>query len=551
MVDVDSAPTRSRNPYFPPADGRCPINDLPPELLSHIFLLGSAEYTQDEQDEDEEEAEADNADNDEEDDEEDEDEEEGEPEWEVLVSHVCHRWREVALNTPALWTTLDSDCELEKIRVYLERSQNAPLVLSFDLAEDDDDDEEDEGRDDDDDADTAKDVALTIRLGETLALIMPHVGHWRSFELMVSDYALMHLALLEFGRAPAAPILEELLLYVYDDTDEYDTFHPEPLKQQDFVLFGGSAPKLTHVALWGVHLDWARSHFLSGLQEFELAYHAKDVRPSFADVARILHGSPELHTLTFCLSGPAGGPVEWLTSMFEDVPEGVSVSTTLALPSVKKLVLAYLEPAYVMPLVERLALPHLAELALDLEQDDFSDFLVMLARPASATGKPLLAELESLKVSGLPCGDEAVAEALGALSNLTYINLNFGFIENSWARYLIDPPSKAAAVTSPSGARVFCPRLQTLTVTGLDGGEVMGIIAARKNAGVPIRQLQINEDDHVDEEQDEWLRQNVESFETFEASDDEIVFDGSDVDMDIEEVEEDGTDDFYAWEDVD
>src|ERR1700730_3925614 len=38
------------NPYVPPRGDRCPINDLPNELLAHIFVLGSSDEEGDEED---------------------------------------------------------------------------------------------------------------------------------------------------------------------------------------------------------------------------------------------------------------------------------------------------------------------------------------------------------------------------------------------------------------------------------------------------------------------------------------------------------------------
>ncbi|KDQ51344.1 hypothetical protein JAAARDRAFT_532423 [Jaapia argillacea MUCL 33604] len=48
----------------------------------------------------------------------------------LALTHVCHYWRELALNTPTLWTTIDVDLrDLRWTRAFLERSQNTSLDL--------------------------------------------------------------------------------------------------------------------------------------------------------------------------------------------------------------------------------------------------------------------------------------------------------------------------------------------------------------------------------------------------------------------------------------
>lgn len=97
------------NPFIPPTGDRCPINDLPNELLAHIFCLGTSaeEYGCDDDEDDdeyvdtdeEEEGEGGEEDGYMEDDDSDDDMD-GKDEmpvlpFQVLVSHVCRHWREV------------------------------------------------------------------------------------------------------------------------------------------------------------------------------------------------------------------------------------------------------------------------------------------------------------------------------------------------------------------------------------------------------------------------------------------------------------------------
>jgi len=529
------------------------INELPPELLAHIFLLGTAEYDTLEN-EDEEDEEMENEENEDEGDS-DNDEGDSEPNFEVLVSHVCRLWRDIALDTPTLWTKLDFSEGLpyERSKIYLERSKNAPLDIYIDVTKDD----EVEDANDPFSA-IAELMVCSDEMDGILDLVLPHVSHWRVFSLAVSAYVLMNTALVELSKCPAAPMLEVLQLYDHSENEEVDVFEPSQFKDQLFVIFKGNAPKLTTVALWGVHLNWAESRFLTGLVDLELAYHAKDVRPSFKDFARILRESPDIHTLSLCQSGPAGGPVDWLASIVDqrsDHPSQEVPNTpiaTLSLPSLKSLVLAFLEPDYATSLIERLAIPNLTSFAIDLEDQSCDDFLKAITRPSPATGKSLLAGLEALKISGLPCEDQRViADVYAATSNLKSLNINFAYSSEAWYTLLKATSTKTGS-SSSSKDMPFLPRLEALTTSGLDGVQVRKLVQARKAMGLPIRRIFMNEDDEMEEDDEKWLAENLDEFQWFEGSDEEEILeiamsDGEEVDFPDLPSDEDGDE----WEDTD
>ena len=496
----------------------------------------------DEDDEDDEDSMDSDEDSDDEEDEEDDDER---PPFEVTVSHVCRLWRDVAINTPTLWSTPDfsKGPPYTEPAVYLERSKGAPLDIAIDITND-------EGAGDPHDLSGEED------LEPILDLIIPHVWHWRSLELMVSNYAPMHSALTRMGACPGAPMLEVLQLYHYEDDEDDEgaaAFAPAELRQQDFVLFHGHAPRLAHVALWGVHLDWARSTFLSGLAELELAYHAKDVCPPFRDFARILRDSPALETLTLCASGPAGGPVEWLESVLGpdamQTAEGAApeASTVISIPSLENLVIAFLEPDYTKQLLERLALPKLVSLALDFEDTDGTALLQALTRPSQVTGKSVLSGLRALKIAGVQCDDGAIiAEVYAALTNLQALNLHFDFVSMRWYDVLITQWESVAS----SNRDPLLPKLDNLTTTSLSGKDVRRLIEARKAMGRPLKRVYMNQDDELEEEDEDWIKENVEEFEYFEGSDEEGEIE--DIIIEMPDGEEDGDEqDGEEWEDVD
>ncbi|KAJ7459812.1 hypothetical protein FB451DRAFT_1045583 [Mycena latifolia] len=552
----------ANNPFRPPTHG-CPVNDLPPELLAHIFELGRQMYEEEEEEYDDEydddgvdleeewETDSEEGDADEEVDEEDDDadvhmsspqkravslpppetdaedsdassdasgaeEEEPDLAFQVLVSHVCRHWRDIALGTHTLWTTLRFEGHLNaaKAQAWINRSNGLPLDIFIDCTtiHDPVHDQDPEGAEDGQTADGAPPPCITLAdLIVIMDMITPHVQSWHIFEVTVSYYTYMYEVLSRLAQCPAAPLLEELGLYDYEDTEEYEVFEPAELRTP-FLPFHGIAPKLRNVAFWGVHLAWDESlAFLQGLREIELAYHAKDVRPSFAAFRAMLDASPELELLSLCLSGPTGD------------------MEVVEVPSLRTLVLCYLESDYVQPLVRALVLPALEELTLDFSQEDYSDFAKQLAGPARGQARSLLAGLTSLKLTSLPC-DNASGELLMAqLGALKRLDLNCTE-EERYFELLHKTKAK------PQSGPLFCEKLETLRLSGVEGKLVRRLVAARKAAGAPLTTVMVSDKDFVDPKDEKWLRANLDTFSFFEPSDseEEMVVDEDDDGMDTD-----------------
>ncbi|KAI0061718.1 hypothetical protein BV25DRAFT_1805158 [Artomyces pyxidatus] len=493
------------NPFIPPIG--CPIAKLPNELLSQIFTIGA------EADDEDEEEEADMMNMFEDDESDSGDDDEPEHEFQVLVSHVCRRWRDVALQTPTLWTTLDfSDGPpFHKSRTWIERSKECPLDIDLDCTDVAPRKKQrlPDGRITPDDLPAVRD------------LIMPHLARWRTFEFMANDFTVVHNLMLTLAGAGEATHLEALQLYHYEDTEQYETFAPPALKAP-LVPFGGRAPALVHLALWGIHVDWEACHFLEGLKVLELAYHAMDVRPSYENLVRILHRSPELETLTLCLSGPGGEPKEWPKDVVE-------------IPSVTTLVLAFHDCDYISDLMQRFSFPNLKSLALDFDAEDYSTFINQLAGPSPGQTQSFLGGLISLKISGLQCNLDALNKFYSALSNLTALSLNCYHLDEVFFTNLFPPEHGSAPKSRDVRTGVWLPRLDTLTTSGIDGSQMHELVLARRDH--PIKRVNMDMDDDVDERDEAWLRSALEHFDFFEGSEDEdddenevVEFDDDDAD---------------------
>ncbi|KAF9454717.1 hypothetical protein P691DRAFT_655384 [Macrolepiota fuliginosa MF-IS2] len=590
------------NPFAPPEGNKCPINMLPDELLTCIFemgmfieleakIFGGSEYeyetdTSDESCEDEDEDEDENAEDDDSDNTGDLDNEESEddgtdclpeaePPFQVLVSHVCKRWRTMALATPSLWVHLDfqKGASLDKHRAFVERAKSAPLEITIDCTSDtgmDLDEEEKEDLDKElmdclqrtiDRSDSSLPVIFgdpnwhtrpgldgapplrdpledyhysILELSDILDLLVPRVKHWRALSVSADNYRWMYLLLARLHQCGPAENLEVMELYVHDDDDTGETFQPRHLATR-FTPFRGQAPRLRGVSFWGVHLDWDASlPILKNLESLELAYHMEEVRPSYQTLETILK-SPEIKELTLCLSGPKGAEDDW---------QNASVAP-IQIPTLKHLALRYHSPECACSLLRYLDTPNTTSLTLDFDEKDYNSLARALCMAPHGRSKSLLAGLEEFKVSGLPCRSHWVDRMLEQLANVKHLILNCMGEGELFFDVLLKASANSGA--GSSSGKIYCPVLETITTSGISGKQMKSLIEAREKAGVPISRVFMSEKD-VDRSSVRWLKDHVKEFDYFEPSDsEEEVFevdDMEDIEMDdFEEEEEDDDDD--------
>jgi hypothetical protein len=524
------------NPYVPPKGDVCFINNIPPELLSRIFEVGSTEddmgvdfwdnrrcHLSDAKEADgkdthardvEMKQELEDEGGDEEGDEEETDtigSSDFPPPWlsfQILVSHVCRHWRNVALSTPTLWTTIEVGPEArppyQAVQMWLEQSKGLPIDIYVNY----------EPHDHECDVEPPSDADINF----LFSLLVPHIHRWRTMKISVAEYYPIYV-FLDIVSDPsilAAPRLTTLELYHREESDEFDSFG----MSKHLTLFGGSAPLLTRLVLWGVPVDWNQPWIASAsnLTDLELAFHPEDVRPSWAQFTSILRGASALEKLSLRMSGPSGNPPEW---HIEPTPESpTDLNAPVQLPQVTDFRLAFHSEARAIGLLHKFYLPALKNLVLDFDDGDYTEFVHELVGPATSLSLPwareqprsLLSNLESLKMTGLPCRPECVETLYGELQNLTSLNLSLSYLPEVFLRLLF-PPCMA---TERYHIHIWLPRLVTLYVSGTSSDVLRDMVEMRKDAGVPLNSLYVEESCDVEDEDVEWLKENLKTFEFFE-----------------------------------
>jgi hypothetical protein len=153
------------------------------------------------------------------------------PPFEILVSSVSRRWRNVALHTPRLWTVLEIDvgCSThDLLDLYLRRSKACLLDITL--------------------LNLTPTTQLPLdsnagsdpNLKECLDRLIPHVERWR--KLVISNGTVRSPAAVFSALTPVcAPALETLVL----------NFSGSKRPMMD--LFSGGAPRLSTVELTGVY----------------------------------------------------------------------------------------------------------------------------------------------------------------------------------------------------------------------------------------------------------------------------------------------------------
>lgn len=482
-----------RNPrYIPPKD-KCALDILPPEILAYIFELGTrmtegsdGEDVVEEDDGDEEFEDVDS------DDEIDEDvlvsfppgvsniTDDGESNdngdknlslpFQVRISHVCRRWRAIALDTPGLWTHLtfdDNTNDFERSSEWIRRSKSLPLDIEIDalLPEDA---MFDPDNDDQPDKELSEKIAADMKRAQEL--LAPVVIRWRSFKLSVSLYEHMTLVLDALAQCSSAPMLETLHLYCHGENEDadFEEFNPPHLRKH-YTLFNGLMPKLKDIVFWGVHVDWSMfiptaerdvqklssaPAFTTNLTKVELGYHTLDVRPSLEVFMNILRCAPRLDTLALSCSGPL-------------MPSPDAFVEPLALPTLKSLRLAFLDLDHALILANVLYVPDLNRIELEFEGDDYTPLLDVLLQPmkspssfftplsvssitspnslptpsfgSSARHPSMLAGITEAKLSGMPCADGSAKSFYESCPNLRRLHLNMTFMPLAFFTALMDP----------------------------------------------------------------------------------------------------------------
>ena len=365
----------------------------------------------------------------------------------VVITHVCSRWRQIALADGRLWSRVVlsyplSPHHLSYALTWLQRSFNAPIDIFLDLR---------------DPSWNWNEDTHNFRWQEMepiMRIFLPHAHRWRRFELLTDTWAPIFTFLWYTRHIKLAPLLETISLSRCNlyFAARGQVFQPISLRQHIQFFSGVALERLTSVSLVGAHINWDQPS-LRNLTNLELKFQASDVMPNIQQFTAILEACPDLIHLAIFGWGPT-----------LDVPSPVEGSR-LRLSNLKKFSFGFLDTSYSIRLLSLFDFPVLKEFVLEdvgkvvspLEVEDSTTLLLWLA---SAVG--------TMSGTSIP---------LGAGSDLTKYGPSTVPLANIRSFEL-----HGIRLVNPDAVRIFFRRFTSLTRLTLydDVNSILGLL------GVPV-----------------------------------------------------------------
>ncbi|KAJ1305885.1 hypothetical protein OPQ81_010605 [Rhizoctonia solani] len=469
-----------------------------------------------------------------------------------------------------------------KTRTYIARSKGTPLNIYLDFS-----------------ARAQPDLVKAV-----MGVILPELPRWRHLIIVIPDFEVMYSVVGLIGDAfktqrTLAPNLEVLRLY---GPPEFDPTQPEPRDLPPPIsIFGPThadpddedefdpTPRLRDVVLCGIPVNWA-TFLPSNLEHLQLSLHSGSRQPTFTQFARLITASPKLHTLILNANLP------YLKSLTLDCFDPDYVERLLArvrTPSLDELSLADAsgDSSRVFEMLaigrgsnadavgrsvgtgannwalDASMLSMAAGSTLSLNGYLGSTFSVAGAgssasvnSTSSTTSSAAFPRLTTLKISSVECTPAAFRQLVRGLPNLTNVKLDARDADPAvlctMAENESDEESEIGAEdvaqlqstfhstfpnTRGSALERICPRLHTITCTGVPGSVIRDFVARRIKARMPIRTVRVCVASSGDEEDPEsvaegghwlsaedreWLERHVE-LEFFDEDEEEEIDGGA------------------------
>ena len=279
-----------------------------------------------------------------------------------ILSHVSSRWRAIVLNTSLLWTFIVvtfpfATKQIARAKAALARSKTRPIDVHIDVRDPEWTWEFDEDQH----------AVGSLDMVEIMEWLGPSHPRWKSLSVFTDNWEPMQTFLAYSTMFPSFPVLETLSLNRCNAYAGLPGTTPESATPTE--LFGGNAclPKLRHVVLSGVHIDYSCTGF-KDLISLDLRHQSHGVSPSLRELRQILSSSPELDSLSLVALSLSCAPG---SEELKNVP--------ITMVHLKQLTLGWWNVGDAVELLGVLRIPALEELSLE---DVGSSLLGNLEYPA-------------------------------------------------------------------------------------------------------------------------------------------------------------------------
>lgn len=419
------------------------------------------------------------------------------------ISAVSRRWRQIALQTPRLWSRLyisrrghESQAStgsasgacinaapcglgLEWIDVYLRRSGMHPLFITLECK--------------------------NLPLHKVVPHLLVHSSRWRSLTIIVSHVGNLPAVLPHFSAA-SAPALE--YLEVAGDIYREGIVSPTPIPS----FFNGGAPKLVYLKLDRVYLGWKGTPLI-GLTTLELKL--TTWWPNFEGLQKMFTSSPMLKRLVVH---------DDISAVLRSVNPPVYLFglPTVSIPHLQELELCVdqvsggsrspmlrynhrLDDA-VTKFISLLSIPSLESLALrNLTSMDWRKIVAHFK--SSYDGYPHLRSLSLSDIKGDIAPHPHILEAFHRLTHLSLTRMR----SNAFLELLLEDDSLGARGTpdSPELSLPHWPHMHSLAIRDdakCNPSLLQTVVLCREGLSRPAMTLKLGEDLFEDIDLIAWLR---------------------------------------------
>ncbi|KAH8091701.1 hypothetical protein BXZ70DRAFT_909752 [Cristinia sonorae] len=174
------------------------------------------------------------------------------------ITHVCHHWRELALNTPRLWARIPVHAKDKVVKEMVARAKDAPLIVKANLT-----------------------TNLPL-IGRFYDIFNKHIHHVASLDIQLRGFTLSDL----FTAGASAPLMHS---FTFRDVSGGTANWPAIRG-----LFSRSLPSMEYVSIRCEMLQWEPAIFLPTLKELKLECARYD--PNQAGRGRFINsGGPPRH----------------------------------------------------------------------------------------------------------------------------------------------------------------------------------------------------------------------------------------------------------------
>ncbi|KAJ7040925.1 hypothetical protein C8F04DRAFT_1391393 [Mycena alexandri] len=322
------------------------IDSLPVEVLAYIFVVGTHELMKSHGEQDDK-CQTFNADT---------------VKAPLVYASVNRHWRNVALNTPALYTSLCITPEMLREVGNIETLDTTGILSNLTLSQNHLIDILIDARDPDWDFEDESAWFSAKHMRTAMTVLLPFIGRWRSLTILTDVYSPMRAALdllEEYIEADGAPHLESLRLMRCAYAAHSIDAAPEQLFLSSTSMINGrlKLANLRHLTLRGIPGEWnSLAAFLpEELKTLELSFQPIITQPSVLQLARILSTAPSISHLVLNSAGPARF----------DPGAAASVTDVIHLPLLKSLTLGYTSAIAALAVLQVLNAPHLHALTLE------------------------------------------------------------------------------------------------------------------------------------------------------------------------------------------